>query len=200
MRRPRVSIAALMIVVLVVAVGTAALKVADEVWAGAMLTLTVGLLGVAVLGALFRRESRRAFCVGFALFAASYLAPSIVEVTRPKLPTTKLLAHAHAKLAPDDGPVLSDASFLIQVTRQNNGVVALDLGMPAVQSAPVTTSNGPTTSGTTFLFKALATGTTPEHFVTVGHCLLALATGLLGGLIARAFYNAERARAGVGGP
>src|SRR5436305_4059371 len=121
MRRPRISIARLMGVVSVIAVGAAALKIADEVWAGVMLALTIGLLGVAVLGALYGREARRAFWVGALLFGAAYLVPSVVEATRPKLPTTRLLTYAHSKLAPSDGAALYNLSYTLQGSGQANG-------------------------------------------------------------------------------
>jgi hypothetical protein len=195
MRRPRISIARLMGVVSVIAVGAAALKVADEVWAGVMLALTIGLLGVAVLGALYGREARRAFWIGALLFGAAYLVPSLVEATREKLPTTRLLTYAHSKLAPSRNELaLDNVSYALQGSGQVNGQVVLDFTTSPGQSGTVATTNGPTNSGMKFLFTVLSTGTTPEHFLTVGHCLLALVAGLIGGLIARAFYNGERAR------
>jgi len=74
MSRPRFSIAGLMGMVLVVAVGVAALRSGSEDWAGIVSALTLGLLGVALLGVLFRQGPRRAFWSGFALFGWGYLA------------------------------------------------------------------------------------------------------------------------------
>ena len=51
MRTPRFSIAGLLGVVLVAAVGMAALRYASEAWAGAMFLLTCGVLALAVVGA-----------------------------------------------------------------------------------------------------------------------------------------------------
>jgi hypothetical protein len=200
MRRPRVSIGRLMIVVLVVAVGTAALKAADEVWAGAMLTLTLGLLGVAVLGALFRREGRRAFWVGFALLGAAYLAPTLVEATRPKLPTSKLLAYAHSKLAPQDARRLGLVLLTDVGTTTDFVLKAMkpQAGDSAWTNARVTASGtftaGQAANSNVTWTRLLSVVGDPEPFITVGHCLLALLAALVGGLVARAFHDGDRAR------
>src|SRR3954469_14194500 len=68
MSRPRLSLSGLMALVLVLAIGVAALRDASETWAGVVLLLTLGLLGVSVFGVIYRREARRAWWLGFAQF------------------------------------------------------------------------------------------------------------------------------------
>src|SRR4051794_40501905 len=70
MRRPRVSVAALMGGVLFIAVGFAVLKNPTPLGASIPGTLLRGSLLIAVLGAVLRRGPRRAFGVGFAICGA----------------------------------------------------------------------------------------------------------------------------------
>src|SRR5689334_12956654 len=89
----RHTIAGLMLVVLVVAVAAAALRDASDAWAGGLLLLTLLILGTAVIGVAYRREGRRAFWFGYALFGWGYLvlsqAPWFAEQVQPRLPTTQ---------------------------------------------------------------------------------------------------------------
>src|SRR4051812_16850665 len=97
----RFSIAGLMVVVLICGVGVAALVNASEMWAGVMTCATLLLLQVAILGAAFRREKKRAFWVGFAVFGWGYLLFSQNWVPDAfRLPTTRLLAMAHERMVP----------------------------------------------------------------------------------------------------
>jgi hypothetical protein len=74
MRRPRLSIAGLMTVVLFVAVVLASLEEATELWAKAMFTVAIAASGVALLGMLFRRGIERATWSGRFILGAGYLA------------------------------------------------------------------------------------------------------------------------------
>ena len=74
MPRLRFSIARLMGIVLVSAVGLAAWHNADEPWAGVMLLLTWGILCLAIVGAVYCKGARRAWWLGFAIFGWGYFA------------------------------------------------------------------------------------------------------------------------------
>ena len=74
MRKLRFSIAGLMGVVVVSAVGLAAWRNADETWAGVMMLLTCGVLALAVVGAFYREGARRAWWLGFSVFGWGYMA------------------------------------------------------------------------------------------------------------------------------
>jgi hypothetical protein len=69
----QVSLAGLLGLVAVAAVGLASLKYATVVWTSIAATLTLGLLLAAVLGAVFLRGKDRGFWAGFALFGIAYL-------------------------------------------------------------------------------------------------------------------------------
>jgi hypothetical protein len=73
MRRIRFSIAGLMFAVAMSALLVAALRSASAAWAGAMLMLSCGVLGLAIVGALCRRGSERVWWLGFAVFGCGYL-------------------------------------------------------------------------------------------------------------------------------
>ncbi|QDV37858.1 hypothetical protein [Tautonia plasticadhaerens] len=96
MIRPRVSIAALMVGVLLIAGGFAALNYPSILGANALGTLLQGSLLVSILGAVLGRGSRRAFWSGFAISGVAYtlmvfdLAPR-PSPTRPLLVTGDLL-------------------------------------------------------------------------------------------------------------
>ena len=91
LRRIRFSIAGLMGVVLVSAVGFAALRNASEAWAGWMLLLTCGVLTLAVVGSLCRGPDERAGWLGFALFGWGYLALALWHsFSQGTLPTITL--------------------------------------------------------------------------------------------------------------
>jgi hypothetical protein len=86
---------------MVLVLGIAALQDAPETWAGIVLLLTLGLLAVSVLGVIYRRESRRAWWVGFALFgwgdAALTLAPWSKDET---LPSRHVLDYLYVRMSP----------------------------------------------------------------------------------------------------
>jgi hypothetical protein len=61
MRKIRFTIGGLMAVVLGLAIGFAALRSANAIWAGTMLLLAHGLLGFAILGIVLRQGAQRAW-------------------------------------------------------------------------------------------------------------------------------------------
>ena len=67
------TIASMLLIVAMLAVGMAALFSAAEVWISVAATLTLGILLAAILGTILLRGPERAFCLGFGLFAVTYL-------------------------------------------------------------------------------------------------------------------------------
>lgn len=187
----RFTIAALMIVVLVSGLAIAALKNASDAWAGVLLLLTVFLLGSAFLGIAHRRQAKRAFWQGFALFGWGYLTltmgPWFSDQVEPRLPTTQLLHFAHNKANPPASQYESFSVLLDQIAVQPAG------GPPLTVTGSLSGSSGPTSirAGQTFRLGILNSNL--EQFVRVGHCLFALLAALLGGLIARWFYRTNDA-------
>ncbi len=91
LRKPRISMARMMGIVLLAAIGFAALRSSSEAWAGVMLLLTCGALMLAMIGALCRGPDERAGWLGFALFGGGYLALAHwTSSSSEPLPTTAL--------------------------------------------------------------------------------------------------------------
>ena len=91
MRKIRISIAGLMGVVVVAALGFAALRNSSEAWAGLMLMVTCDVLMLGVVGSVCRGPDERARWLGFAFFGGGYLALAHVVAFYPRpLPTITL--------------------------------------------------------------------------------------------------------------
>jgi hypothetical protein len=73
MKRPRITIAELTLVVLVVAIGLAAIRRGSPAWAGAMLSITFFAIISSLLGIALGRGPRRAYWLGFAVLGWTYL-------------------------------------------------------------------------------------------------------------------------------
>jgi hypothetical protein len=194
----RFSIATLMAVVLVCGVAVAALRDASDTWAGILLGLTLLMLGIAMIGVLHRRGTRRAFWQGFALFGWCYLAlttgPWASEQVGPRLPTTQLLRYAHARANPNQ-PQVGASQMVVWLAAGNTQPNAVTSWQP--QGYPLKAVSGNITA-TTGSASGPAQGffligqTNLDQFVRVGHCLFALLAALAGGLIARWFQRTDR--------
>jgi hypothetical protein len=73
MRRPQISIAGLVLVIAVVAVGLAAIRSGSPAWSGAMFSIMAFAMISSLLGVALTRGLRRAYWSGFALLGWSYL-------------------------------------------------------------------------------------------------------------------------------
>ena len=105
MRRFRFHIGTLLILVLILGVGFAALRESDETWDSSIFSLTLGMLSVSILLAIHRTETRRAFWLGFALFGWTYVGLSLVPSIESRLLTTKALAYLDSNV-PDRSIVI----------------------------------------------------------------------------------------------
>jgi hypothetical protein len=192
MRRIRFNIASLLIAVLFAAVGFAAMRESNETWESGLFTLTLLALLASILLAIHRRESRRAFWLGFALFGSGYLALSLVPPIESRLATTKALAYLDSKV-----PGRTQSFFTINVTGTISGTAGNQV--QAVAFSPQGNQIATTSSlGTVKLWDATTGrllagwGGTTENFVKIGHSLLALLAGWFGGLLSRRLWRASR--------
>lgn len=125
MRRLRFSIAGLMGVVVVAAVGLAALQNPTSAWAGAIFMITYGWLGVAIVGAIYRRGAARAWWLGFAVFGCGYLvmmSSSDGRLPFPATPTAEVLGrlrtvfgHPAAAMGPQAGTIMPTLYLYTQI-------------------------------------------------------------------------------------
>jgi hypothetical protein len=98
MKRFRFHIGSLLILVVLLGVGFAALREASDLWDGIVLSSAVGILLVSVLLVVHRRAERRAFWAGFALFGWGYLGLIALPSIEPRLLTTKALAYLDSQV------------------------------------------------------------------------------------------------------
>jgi hypothetical protein len=104
MRFVRFSIAGLVGAVCLCAFALASLLHAATPWAGAVFSINLGLLTVALIGVIYRGGQRRAFWVGFSICGWAYLVlnhgPWFKDLIGPRLVTSQLLDWAYPWLIP----------------------------------------------------------------------------------------------------
>ena len=193
MTRFRFHIGTLVILILVLGVGLAAVREANETWDSSIFSITLGMLLISILLTVHRVEKRRAFWLGFALFGSAYLGLSLVPSIESRLITTKALAYLDSKV-PGRSSGISSSQLLWNL---------LVLGSPSnsVQGVDVTTAGNQlaiSDQGQVWLWNR-TTGRllggwsgTSENFVKIGHSLFALLAGWLGGQLSRRLYRDSR--------
>jgi WD40 repeat protein len=184
-RRIRFNIAGLLVLVLILGVGFAALRESNELWDSGLFTLTLTVLLISILLAIHRIDARRAFWIGFVLLGCSYLGLSLLPPLESRLITTKALTHLDSKV-----PGRTQSFFTSHVPA--NQVVR------AVAFSPDGRQLATSSLGTVKVWDA-ATGRllggwagTTEDFVRIGHSLITLLAGWLGGLLSRRLRRASR--------
>ncbi len=191
MRRFRFHLGTLVILILLLGVGFAALRESNETWDSSIFTLTLGVLLSSILLAIHRAEKRRAFWLGFALFGSAYLGLSLVPSIEPRLITTKALAFLDSKM-PGRTSENSDIRILRNLfSSPSNSLKSFDfnaVGDLLYASHPIQMRLWNVVKGRLF---GGWSGTT-ENFVRIGHSLLALLTGWLGGHIFRRLWRSSR--------
>jgi hypothetical protein len=182
MRLPRFSIGLLLIVIALCGLAVASLRNPSYLWANAMYTAAAASVVVASIQTAFGRRGRRAFWAGFVMAAGPYIVtysvPSLRESVCPKLLTEPLLDMLYPLIAPPPAPAVT-SRFTIggrQFTDWPSGPA------PASRWAAWTQDDRRTGVGHRIGTIALAS---PEPFRQVGHCLMILACGTLGGAYAR---------------
>jgi hypothetical protein len=177
-----------MTLIVLVAVGISALRFASDLWAGLLLLATLATLGTAILGVVYRRESKRAFALGFVLFGGGYLVmaigPWFADHIEPRLPTTQALARLHSQVAS------RPTSMTLTSTAMPSGgsTIPLPNKITVDHAIPIGTTGNYT------YIKRLVGFATPgasnyQPFLRVGHCLFAFLAGLMGGWVARWFQR-----------
>jgi hypothetical protein len=194
MRTFRFTIAGLLGVITVLGIGLAALREASDLWDSGLFTLTLGVLLVSILLAVHRREDRRAFWVGFALFGWGYMGLSLVPSAEPRLVTTTALAYL-------DAHVPGQAMGLrIRLSESGSGSsinLVQGLAFSPDGRRLVGSSQGRVGLWDRTTGRLLFTipGTT-ENFIRIGHSLFALLAGCAGGVVSRRLWRSPGSAGG----
>jgi hypothetical protein len=210
----KVTIGGLMALVAFVAAGFAALLRPSRLWMSFWLSATLVWLTIALLGALFRRGSARAFWSGFAFCGWLYLllnfGPWFQDRVSPEFATTAILELAYpwvtsiedqvSRIAPRPLPHYS--AYPPALVEE-----VLSSTVPPTPSAPAPT---PKQDLSQFEVRIefvkdhwvqwmeqdpetglLDSNSIPVTFLMVGHCLFCLIFAFIGGLVARGFALRE---------
>jgi hypothetical protein len=209
-RKLRFNIANLLVLILVLGVGFAALRESSEFWASGLFTATLGSLLISILLAVYRTDSRRPFWIGFALFGWTYLGFSLVPSIESRLITTKALAFLDSKLPRSIPAGLAyfdydnDGDLDLYVVN-NSQLNALYLNNGNGTFEDVTAVAGSNPADKHAWFSNIFAGpslkgsiSASEHFVRIGHSLLAVLAALVGGQLSR--YLHMKNTQGTSGP
>jgi hypothetical protein len=160
----RFSIRTLMAVVLISAVGLAALTNANDLWAGLTMLGAMAATGAAVLGAFILRGRERCWCAGFAFFSTGYLmlvvGPWLGDSFQPRRTATQAIRYGYERISP--------AAYL-------QAAMIKEARMSGMRPFPV------------------PVGPMFDQFQCVAHSLFALLAGLTGATVA-AWFHARRVR------
>ncbi len=167
MRTIRFPIAALMVAVLIVALGLAALRNSSATWAGVTFLVTCAVLCLAVVGIVCDGDARRAWWLGFALFGWGYLV--LAFWSSVELPTMVLLDAISERLG-----------LAVQFRGGMRGMG----GMRSARLWGFDMFGG---------FNGFG-GPGDRSIQQISHCLWALLAALLGGIIARLLFGGPRDR------
>jgi hypothetical protein len=197
----RFSIRSLTAFIVVAAIGLAALRDANDLWAGMLLLLALAAVAIAMMGAVILRGGERYWWAGFAFFGGGYLAlavgPWLSDTFQPQLGTSQVLRHAHDRMMASASPTLDDAELaelrqrrveLRSVFMQVRGRKESDPSLIATKRELAKVNQ-----------QLAAADAVPPfvQFQRVGHSLFTLLAGLLGGTVSVWFYmKQERARSG----
>jgi hypothetical protein len=205
MSRFRISLATLLMIVAVVALGLAGMVSASRFWTAAAATVTLALLLAAVLAAWLLAGADRAFWAGFALFGWVYLLLVNWDWVGGQFGhdlTAGLSAVAEAifpEVAPTGPPQVSGA--LAFGLRTPPDQTAVGPRAPAVVAPTLPPSpSAATIAGFDFFEMTQQRQIKIGNFVQIGRMLLALLFALLGGFLARTMAERRDAQAGSAGP
>jgi hypothetical protein len=189
----RITILSLMGLVLAAAVAIAALRNADDYWAGGLLLGTPLVLCIALIASRCGRERLRARRLGFAVMGGGYFALAFLGLTEAnlaRLPTSWLLRFVHERVAPPQSFAYTFTATASPGGGQSTFVLSSlnpkGINLVGTTPQPAGIASTPTRPWA----RVLPGAANLETFSAVGHCLFALLAGLLGAGIAHWYRNA----------
>jgi hypothetical protein len=194
MRRLRFRIASFLVVVVFLGLGMGALRGGDEAWDAAVFGIAILMLALAPILAVHRSGGRRAFWLGFALVGGTSLTCSLIPPVEARLPTTKLLSWLDTKI-PGREPAAGAVRARLTQARLNRLVTTTAVTQLST-NLPSPNQLGPQSNSTlaTWALLLTAPSATTAHFIAIGHSLLAIAFGWIGGKASVCIWLRERTR------
>jgi len=192
----RFSIRSLMAFIVVAAIGLAALRNANDLWAGTLLLLALAAIGIAMMGAVILRGKERHWWAGFAFFAGCYLVlafgPWLSSWYRSRIGTTHLLDRLRDRMFASHPEPLSDAQADDLLAEKQ----AIEAQIAQVRRLARNPGQDPTVRVLTRKLQAIGLKLSAkqnarprsEDFHDVGHSLFAILAGFVGGVVAVRFY------------
>ena len=186
----RFSIRALMAVVVVCAVGLAALINANDSWTGIIPLVSLASVGVAVLGAVILSGRARYWWLGYSLFSGVYLmltvGPGISMDVTHSLVTTRLIINLHTRLA--DAELKAFQQQQAKQAAQSPVTLGQQNDDPGDVSAQKKAQKKMIAEQQKQMSQAMSRAIDNGPSLRIGHSLFALLSGLLGGTVAVWFY------------
>jgi hypothetical protein len=171
----RFTVRNLMGLILGLALAFAAVRNANDYWAGGMLLGTPLLIPTAAVSAAYHTGRRRAGRLGFAVFGALYFTLTFVGYSHQhlaKLPTSWLLTYVYDQAKPPN--LMARPTELPGVPNH-------------VEYIPVDDTGKPRDVASIMLWRRLLPLRDQSDFMVIGHCLCSLLAGLLGTVIAQRY-------------
>lgn len=199
----RFSIRSLMALIVVAAIGLAALRNANGLWAGMLLLLALAAIGSAVMGAVILRGKERYWSAGFAFFAGCYLVlaigPWLSSWYSSRIGTTYLLNQLRHRMFASDVETLSDSEAESLSLREQQ----LEADLARVREESRDPNDASRVLALATRLQAIRVKLTTNQnaaprradFQDVGHSLFALLAGLVGGTVA-VWFSLRRERRG----
>lgn len=190
----RFSMAAMMAIVAVIALGLAGMVSASSFWTASAATVTLALLLAAVLTASLLKGTDRTFWAGFALFGWTYLLLVNWDWVGGQFghDLTAGLSDVAEAIFPDVSPPRSTLTPQAMVLQQ----VYPNTGMEPDQRGSVPTPSGASTGLTQFQYLDLVRQrqTKIGNFVQIGRMCLSLLFALGGGFIGHSIADRRESR------
>jgi hypothetical protein len=198
------SVRTLMTLVLLIAIGLAALRNANGIWAAMMLTVACGAVASAVMGALILRGKERYGWAGFAVFGGGYLAiaigPCLGDAYQSHLGTTAMLDYVQTKVRTSrrlsrvpkprtlQAVLLQDIDNMTAVTSNLNDPALINLKKRLARLEVDIEQERVSEAVAKRWLSFLPGAVNAVPFFCVGHSLFALCAGMVGIAVARWFY------------
>ena len=192
MGKPRFRIASLLVAIMVLGVGFAALRASNDLWDSGVFTVSLAVMLFAILLSVHHTESGRSFWMGFALFGWVYLGLSLAPSIESRLITTKGLdfLDSKVKLAPRPSAIAGQAWGDVRYF-PNLGPIEISSQIHHISSVGDGNAAAGTFDAREFLWGRSGTS---ENFVRIGHSLLTLFVAWIGGQLSGYLYVKERRR------